>query len=71
MRDRLKNVLKNDFVRMTYTELVELVRKHAKEGKVRRSKLLYLPTIREAVHVTYIPTNMDERDVDGGFLIAG
>lgn len=35
LRERLKNVLQNDFVRMTYTELVDLVRKDAKEGKVR------------------------------------
>lgn len=34
LRERLKNVLQNDFVRMTYTELVDLVRKDAKEGKV-------------------------------------
>lgn len=36
LRERLKNVLQNDFVRMTYTELVDLVRKDAKEGKVGR-----------------------------------
>lgn len=34
LRERLKNVLQNDFVRMTYTELVDLVRRDAKEGKV-------------------------------------
>lgn len=34
LRDRLRNVLQNDFVRMTYTELVELVRRDAKDGKV-------------------------------------
>ncbi|CAN0029693.1 unnamed protein product [Ectocarpus fasciculatus] len=37
LRERLKNVLQNDFVRMTYTELVDLVRKDAKEGKVKFS----------------------------------
>ncbi|CBJ25847.1 Asparaginyl-tRNA Synthetase [Ectocarpus siliculosus] len=37
LRERLKNVLQNDFVRMTYTELVDLVRKDAKEGKVEFS----------------------------------
>lgn len=35
LRDRLRNVLSNDFVRLTYTELVELVRRDAAAGKVR------------------------------------
>ncbi|CAN0565616.1 unnamed protein product, partial [Laminaria digitata] len=37
LRDRLRNVLQNDFVRMTYTELVDLVRRDAKAGKVSRN----------------------------------
>ncbi|CAN0470135.1 unnamed protein product, partial [Discosporangium mesarthrocarpum] len=34
LRDRLKNVLHNEFVRMTYTELVDLVRRDAAAKKV-------------------------------------
>lgn len=30
----MRNVLQNDFVRMTYTELVDLVRRDAEAGKV-------------------------------------
>ncbi|CAN0267883.1 unnamed protein product, partial [Scytosiphon promiscuus] len=61
LRERLKNVLQNDFVRMTYTELVDLVRKDAKEGKVKFSVIPEWGDDLGSEHERYVAEKVTDR----------